>query len=222
MIYLFRIFENGRGDYLEFESRDALIQAYQQQRDPLKFDWSTVSIKAALKEEGRLSKLYALKAMQNIGDTRVLRVVVQGGLEWYSPSNAQGIPSEYSVAVKCLTASCVHYQLTDSHHEVFKIAQQPRFKALSEQAIQGILQRVQQTRCAEKLDRYLDMNLRKLRHYGVQSLDLSGSYVAMKEVLSQQAVSCPFFSRFMLELLELCVQKEMELLGEPRQYRKAI
>lgn len=222
MIYLFRIFSGGGGDYLEFSNRQSLIEAYLEHRDSRLYDWSTVPIKQAIQEEGRLSKIYSLRAMQNLGDKMVVRVLVKGQLEWYSPSNAHGIPSEYNVAVKFFTHACTHYKLTTCHHEVFEIAKESRFKALSQEVIQSILKRVEGTRCDSKLDLYLNMNLRKLRNYGVESLKVKGSYVDIKDAIAQQSVSCPFFSQFLLNLMDVCITKEIELVGKQRVYEKVI
>ncbi len=222
LIYLFRIFEDGSGDYLEFVNREHLISTFNEQKDPKKYHWSTVPISEAMNEEIRFPKLQALQAMRNLGDKRVVRVVTEGLLEWYSPHNSHGIPSEYTVAVKFFTDSCLHHHATSCHHEVFKIAGEPRFKILTQEVIDNILDRVRQTRCDKKLDRYLDMNLRKLRKYGVQPMSINGSYLEIKETISQQSLSCPFFNAFLLELLDVCVDKEVELVGESRVYEKVI
>lgn len=222
MIYLFRIYEDGRGDYLEFVNREALIAAFNQQKNPKQYNWSTVSIKQAMNEETLLSKLMTLKTMRSLGDKMVVRTVVKGEVQWYSPSNSHGIPSEYTIAVKFFSDDCSHYRLTSCHHEVFEIANELPFRSLSQEVIQRILQRVENTRCADKLDRYLTMNLRKLRRYGVESLALKGSYLDIKTVVAQQQLSCPFFGRFLQELLTLCVHKEKELVGEAQVYEKTI
>ncbi|MDG6773409.1 hypothetical protein QCB45_03615 [Thiomicrorhabdus sp. ZW0627] len=222
MIYLFRIFEDGRGDYLEFMNREQVISSFTEQRDPAKYHWSTVSIVDAMNEEIRFPKLQALQAMRNLGDERVVRVVIEGLLEWYSPHNSHGIPSEYTVAIKFFTDECAHHQLTTCHHEVFHIAGEPRFQALTQEVIDSFLDRVRQTRSNQKLDRYLDMNLRKLRKYGVQPMSVNGSYVEIKEQVSKQAISCPFFSSFLQELMDVCIEKEVELLGETKVYEKVI
>ncbi|WP_178861255.1 hypothetical protein [Thiomicrorhabdus cannonii] len=222
MIYLFRVFEDDSGDYLEFVSREDLIAAYNQQKNPQQYNWGTVGIKQAMSEETRLSKLMALKTMQSLGDKLVVRTVVKGEVNWYSPNNSHGIPSEYTIAVKFFSDHCAHYRLTNCHHEVFEIANEMRFRALTQDVIGRILQRVENTRCAQKLDRYLNMNLRKLRQYGVESLSLTGSYLDIQKAISKQELSCPFFGSFLEELLALCVEKEKELVGEPQIYEKII
>jgi len=222
MIYLFRIFDDDREDYLEFVDREEVVRRYQSERLPSRFDWSTMPIDKAIEGEKRTPNLSVLNAMKGRGDTNVVRVVIESEIKWFSPSSTYEIPSEYTIAIKFFTTSCIDHRLTTCHHEVFDVIRESRFRSLAQQAITSILHRVNESQCAVKLDQYLNMNLRKLKKYGVTSLQVNGSYLDLKTNISQQSVSCPFFNMFMDELLDLCINKELELVGETRIHKKEI
>lgn len=224
MIHIFRIYAQKKGDFLEFASREKLVEAYRKIKNPVKYEWETLSIQAAMKQEQRVEPLINLRTMKENGVTRVIKAVIDGHVNWYSPTatNAQGIPSEYSVAIRFYTDACKYFRVTSKHHEVFEIIKDLRFRELSQQVIDNILGRVKQTRCAMRLDKYLDMNLKKLKNYGVEVKQVSGTYLMIKESISEQNISCTFFSDFMLQLIDICIEKEKELVGESRHFTKQV
>lgn len=224
MIHIFRIYAQKKGDFLEFVSREALVDAFRKVKNPAKYQWETLSIQAAIKQERRIEPSMNLRTMKENGVRLVIKAVINGHVSWYSPtaSNAQGIPSEYSVAVHFFTDACKYFRVTSKHHEVFEIVKDIRFRELSQQVIDNILGRVRQTRCATRLDKYLDMNLRKLKNYGVEMDQVNGTYIHIKDSLSQQKISCTFFNSFMLQLMDICIEKEKELVGENRHFTKRV
>jgi hypothetical protein len=222
MIHIFRIFTPRRCDYLEFNDRNEVINRYNANKDLNRHHWQVISTRQALKEEIRWSQKQSLEVMLKRGDQRVVKVVANGDVRWYSPSNAHGIPSEYQIAIQHFTDDCQHYKVTKCHHEVFKVIRDPRFQSLHRDIIDDLLSRVRATRCATRLDKYLDLNLRKLPQYGFQAEQLQGTYEHIKHTVAQNRLTCPLFSDFMLRLLDICIEKERELLGTNRVYEKQL
>lgn len=224
MIHIFRVFENDSGDFLEFVDKQAVVEAYLAQRNPLQYDWQTMRVTDALKSEQRLAQSQSLRVMQKRGDQAVVMAITEGQVEWYSPTadNGSGIPSEYSIAIQFFTDPAKYFRVTSRHHEVFEVARDPRFRTLSQKVINSVLRRVEKTQCEKRLDKYLDMNLRKLKNYGIETSRFEGSYFHIKDAVQSEGISCPFFSEFFTQLMDICIKKEHQLVGENRVYEKTI
>ncbi|MFA6699203.1 MAG: hypothetical protein WCS28_03450 [Thiomicrospira sp.] len=222
MIHIFRIFNNPGADYLEFHDKHHVIKDFNEQKDQNRFNWQIMPTRKALIEEKRLTQQRTLQVMHDLGDQKVVKVVINGAINWYSPSHAHGIPSEYQVALDFFTYQCKFYKVTSRHHEVFKVLRDPRFKSLHQEIVDRILKRVKDTRCHIRLDRYLDMNLNKLPHYGVKLDKVDGTYIDIQNTLRENQPNCPLFSDFMLRLLDVCIEKEQELLGRNFSHSKQI
>ncbi len=222
MIHIFRIFNHPRTDYLEFIDRADLITHYNRQKDMKRHHWQVVYIKHALQEENRWSQRQSLEALHKLGEKRVIKVVANGQLHWYSPSNSHGIPSEYQIALQHFTDDCKFYKVTTRHHEIFKVIRDPRFQNIHHEIIDNILSRVRASRCPTRLDRYLDLNLNKLHQYGVELDRLHGTYSDIRETIRRNSLNCPLFSDFILRLMDICIEKERELLGTEKVYLKQL
>lgn len=222
MIHIFRIFDQPGCDYLEFQDRETLMKEYNKKKDEDKYNWTIVTTRQALSEETRLTQHQSLRTMQDIGDLRVVKVIVRGDVQWFSPSQGHGIPSEYQIAIKHFTDQCKFYKVTQQHHEVFAILKDQRFKRLHKEIIDRILSRVRDSRCPVRLNKYLDLNLKKLPDYGVQIERIEGTYIDIRNTLSQHQPSCPLFGEFMHQLLDICIEKEQELVGHHQTHQKRI
>ena len=224
MIHIFRLYSNKKCDFLEFVDKTDVVDVFKQERNPMQYDWRTMPIKQALKEEESLLKHGSLLKMQQRGDKAVIRVILKGECSWYSPSAqyTQGIPSFYRVAISFFTDPAKEFKVTTQHHEIFEVIRDERFSSLSRQLFYSILKRVKSSRCERRLDQYVDYNLKKLKEYGVNLPSVKGTYIQIKQQVANEDISCPFYSDFFHQLLDVCIEKEKELLGENRTYVKYI
>lgn len=223
MIHIFRLYDNNRCDFLDFDGEDVLVDTFMQERNPLQYDWQTVPIKMALKDEESMVEHQALQKMEKRGDTTVIRVTTNGKGTWYSPSAVydKGIPTLYRVALSYFTDPAKEHRITSHHHEIFDILKDERFSSLSKKLFFNILKRVKASKCDRRLDLYVDYNLGKLKNYGVTMQQIEGTYVEIKDMVENTEISCPYYSEFLYQLLDVCIKKEKELVGENRVYVKA-
>lgn len=222
MIHIFRIFENELVDFLEFVDKQDLVSQFYQQRNEVLYDWKLMDIEDAMAIESRSSHQDTLRSMQGNGDLTVVFVKKRGELNWFSLSHhgERGIPSVQSVALDFFTDPAVEYRITLNHHEVFDVVKEARFRALGHQVIDSVLERVRGTSCEEKLDRYVDLNLQKLSQYGTDIKRFHGSYTQIKNKVKEDGINCPFYGQFFHQLMDVCMEKEYQLLGENRIHAK--
>lgn len=222
MIHIFRVFNTNHSDYLEFLDKPQVVENYKMNQNPQRFNWQVVAIDQALKQETRRAQRESLQVIKQRGEARVIKVISKAEVHWYSPSNSHGIPSEYQVAIQHFTDQCQYYKVTSRHQEIFKVIRDPRFQNLHRSIVDSILSKVEATRCAQRLDRYLDLNLNKLYLYGVEIEQLHGTYSQIRNTITQKRLNCPLFSDFLLRLLDICIAKEKELLGKNQTYQKQL
>lgn len=224
MVHIFRLFDTKKCDFLEFVDKTDLVDVFKEERNPLQYNWETVPIKQALKEEESMLKHGSLIKMQKRGDKAVIRVTLKGEATWYSPSAqySQGIPSFYRVAVSYFTDGVKTFKMTTQHHEIFEVMRDERFSSLARPLFHSIFKRVKASKCEKRLDKYVEYNLKKLKEYGVELPKVQGTYIDIKQQISEENISCPYYCDFMLQLLDVCMQKEKELVGMNRTYVKYI
>ncbi len=222
MIHIFRYFETNTNDFLEFTDEDSLVEVYKTEHNPYIYNWTTMPIEIALKSEESIIEHQKLKKMVARGDKAVIQAVIAGKKTWYSPSGqySHGIPSERSVAFKYFTDPAQYFQVTTQHHEVFDVLKDERFNSLSKRVFFNILKLVKDSKCNVRLDKYLNYNLKKLQQYGVTLPPLTGTYVDVKERVLQENISCEYYDEFFHKLIDICIDKELELLGEHQIHEK--
>lgn len=224
MVHIFRLFDNKKNDFLEFSDKTDVVDAFKQERNPMQYNWQTIPIKQALKEEESMFKHRSLLKMEQRGDKAAICVTLKGETAWYSPSAqyTQGIPSFYRVAICYFTDPAQEFRVTTQHHEIFEVIRDERFSNLSRQLFYSIFKRIKNSRCEKRLDQYLDYNLKKLKEYGVSLPKVQGTYIQIKQQIANEDISCPYYSDFFHQLLDVCIEKEKELIGENRTYVKYI
>lgn len=222
MIHVFRVFENEPGDFLEFDDKQALMTQFYRDRNLGLYDWQLVEIEQALAMEQRPDYQKTLTRMQANGDRTVVLVCRRGQRDWFSLSEhgERGIPAVHKVALAFYTDPAQDYRVTTQHHQVFEVIKEERFQGFRHQVIESVLNRVRGTRCEHKLDRYVDINLKKLKDYGVHRQAFNGSYVQIKDQVKQVGIACPFFGDFFFQLMDVSMEKEQQLLGKNRIHAK--
>ena len=222
MIHIFRHFETGANDFLEFTDEENLFEVYKAERNVFMYDWQEIPIKLAIKDEESIIEHQNLLKMEARGDRVVIRITINGKSTWYSPSAVyeKGIPSEQSIALNYFTDPATFFQVTRQHHDVFEILKDERFSPLSKRVFSNILKLVKDSNCDVRVDKYLDYNLKKLKQYGVGLPSLTGTYVDIKSKIAEETISCDYYKDFFHELIDICIDKEVELVGESRVHNK--
>lgn len=224
MLHIFRLFDNKKNDFLEFADKTDLVDVFNQERNPMQYDWKTVPINQALKQEESMFKHRSLLKMQQRGDKAAICVTMKGDSTWYSPSSqySEGIPSYYRVAMRYFTDAAKEFRVTTQHHEIFEVIRDEKYSNLSRSLFHSIFKRIKNSRCEKRLDQYVDYNLKKLKEYGVNLPEVQGTYIQIKQQVANEEISCPYFSDFFHQLLEVCFEKEKELVGKNRSHVKNI